>query len=168
MTDMRWRTVDGQYALIVGSRCWKRIEHECARSRHLETGGILIGYYTPDNSTAMVTGASSPPKDSKRGPTWFQRGVAGLSSVLRRLWYHPRRSYYIGEWHYHPSVSVKPSRDDIVQMVKISESTDYQCKEPIMLVVGEAVNGRRLARALVFPAGTPPVEMRFLETLGPV
>ncbi len=166
MPEKGWWTVDDEYGVIVQDECWQSMVQECASAGEMETGGILIGYYTPDKATAVVTKAVGPPVDSERGHTWFRRGIAGLSAVLRRLWDQPRRTYYVGEWHYHPAARVEPSPDDLEQMVKISRASNYQCKEPIMLVIGNAVDGRRPIRAFVFPAGSAPREMKLAEVLG--
>ncbi len=160
MPDRYWRTPRGEFALVIDDQCWRSIEKECSRWDGMETGGILIGYYTSDKSTAIVTEASGPPRDSRRGPTWFQRGVAGLTSLLGELWRQSQRTHYLGEWHYHPSPSVEPSQEDIDQMVSISTSPNYRCQEPIMLVVGRTSSGRRPVRAFVFPNSRAHLEFQ--------
>lgn len=159
MTARCWQTAGGEYGLSIGDECWATIEQQCSKADRAETGGILIGYYTNDRAIAIVTTVLGPPEDSESGPTWFRRGIAGLSAALRRLWYQERKSYYVGEWHYHPSATVDPSRQDMEQMVSISNASNYQCREPIMLLVGKAVNRRRPAKAVVFPSGQLPLEM---------
>jgi hypothetical protein len=48
-------------------------------------------------------------------------------------------------------------------MVDISTSPNYQCREPIMLIVGRLTNGRHPVRAFVFPHGRPRLEFQLDE-----
>ena len=150
---------------MVKSDPWKDIESECIKANGCETGGILIGYYTDERTTAVVTEATAPPKDSSYGRNWFRRGVAGLKALLVGRWNSlGQRTFYIGEWHFHPSVNVEPSKDDYKQMRDISNSLNYHCNEPIMLIFGQDVGDNRPARAFVFPRGKRPYEYHRLST----
>ncbi|MBT8470688.1 MAG: Mov34/MPN/PAD-1 family protein [Gemmatimonadetes bacterium] len=147
-----WITPCGGYALRLTAASWQQMDRECGRAEALETGGILVGHYTTDESTAVVAEALPPPKDSTRGRSWFRRGVAGLRGLLAKRWESQVRTYYVGEWHYHPASIVEPSGDDLVQMYGISADPRYRCREPIMLIVGQARDGdERPVRAFVFP-----------------
>lgn len=149
--SVEWSTTGSEYRMLLTRAVWNAICRHCGKNEGLETGGILMGYYTDDQRTAVVTEATPPPSDSKSGGTWFQRGVAGLQRLLRRRWVQRNRRYYLGEWHFHPALVVEPSGDDIRQMFRISEAETYNCPEPIMLIAGRAVNGERRCRAFVFP-----------------
>lgn len=154
-----WITPCRGYALRVTAASRQQIDRECGRSGAIETGGILVGHYTADESMAVVTEALPPPKDSARGRSWFHRGVAGLRGLLAKRWESQVRTYYIGEWHYHPASIVEPSEDDFAQMYSINADPRYNCREPVMLIVGQARNGdERPVRALVFPRGQLHIE----------
>lgn len=99
-----------------------------------ETGGILIGHYDLDGKSAIVTEATIRPKDSRAGSTWFQRGVQGLKDLLTDRW--SRGSYYVGEWHSHPSASPAPSGNDLKEMRAISREVSYRCPKPILVIAG--------------------------------
>jgi hypothetical protein len=74
--------------------------------------------------------------------------------LLRRLWNSPQREHYIGEWHYHTSVRVEPSEEDISQMRDIAIDPNYQCKEPIMIICGSQKGIQAaVTRVFVFPCG---------------
>jgi len=155
----RWATNNCEYMLEISLDALRFLEIECTKADGREIGGILIGYYSEDHSTAIITEASSPPKDSTFGYNWFRRGIAGLRSLLACRWQNAgRRTYYVGEWHYHPTVQVMPSGDDFRQMREISCSSNYQSKEPIMLIIGQKHKGTRQLRAFVFPHGSQPFE----------
>lgn len=157
-----WVTPCEGYVLRIADESWFQIDRECNRAGAAETGGILVGYYTSDRSTAVVTEALPPPKDSVRGRSWFQRGVAGLRGLLNKRWDSEFRTYYIGEWHYHPATIVEPSEDDLKQMYRINADPRYRCREPLMMIVGQGRNdGERPIRVFVFPHGAS-----FIELLG--
>lgn len=154
-----WITPCREYALRVTAASWQQIDRECDQSGEIETGGILVGHYTPDNLTAVVTEALPPPKDSARGRSWFHRGVAGLHRLLAKRWENQIRTYYIGEWHYHPAIRVEPSHVDLGQMYGINVDLRFCCKEPVMLIVGQAQHvDERPVRAFVFPQGEHYIE----------
>lgn len=149
-----WKTNQGEYLLEINSDVLNFLEFECSKVNGRETGGILLGYYSDDSSTAIITEATIPPRDSSCGYNWFQRGIAGLKSLLIHRWKNSsRRIFYIGEWHFHPAQMVIPSSEDYKQMQEISNSENYQCKEPIMLIIGNRINSTRHIRVFVFPCG---------------
>ncbi len=131
-----------------------------AGANSVETGGILIGYYSQDRSTAIVTQATRAPRDSRSGPTWFIRGVVGLRHLLAKFWKEPKRHYYLGEWHYHPAKTVEPSCEDFTQMRLISESSDYNCAEPVLIIVGEGMGVDLPAKVFVFPKEAPTLNLK--------
>ena len=157
----KWMANKGEFLLEILPKAMKFIDEECQNAMNKETGGILIGYYTNNQSTAIVTEASSPPLDSLSGFTWFHRGEEGLKKILFQRWHNMnKRTYYIGEWHYHPVIQISPSNEDFKQMIKISGSRRYQCKDPIMMIFGKNNNGNRKIRAFVFPNSKQPYEFK--------
>lgn len=160
-TALDWITPCQRYALRIAAESWGQIDRECSRSGTIETGGILVGQYTDDQSTALVTEALPPPRDSTRGRMWFHRGVAGLRRLLARRWESECRTYYIGEWHYHPASIVEPSVDDLAQMHEIKSDRRYHCREPVMIIVGRGLSGgERRLRAFVFAHQASPIEFQ--------
>lgn len=59
---------------------------------------------------------------------------AGHYYEAKRAW--QKQQYYLGEWHYHPNASPKPSALDLKTMVNLSKDEDLGCPEPILLVIG--------------------------------
>ena len=106
----------------------------CKKTEIYEIGGIIIGYYSTDLKKIIITEFTFPPKDSKKGKTWFIRGVEGLEELLNKKW--RKNEYYLGEWHFHPNNSPEPSFQDKKQLLSISKSKNFFCPEPIMLIVG--------------------------------
>ncbi len=107
----------------------------CHKSPKSETGGILIGRYSKDHTTAIVEQVTGPPPDSQHYFATFFRGIRGLQDLLNLLWSRPKKSYYLGEWHYHPLPILTPSGADIEQMKQIAASEKYACPEPILVII---------------------------------
>lgn len=131
---MIYSSQDNQYHVTLSNEGLGAILKHIKKAGSHETGGILIGAYNEDRSTAIVNTISGAPTDSKHGSTWFQRGLKGLQKLLNSLW--GAGEYYLGEWHFHPNASPSPSFQDITQMKAISESLAYRCPEPILLIIG--------------------------------
>jgi integrative and conjugative element protein (TIGR02256 family) len=149
----------GRYRISIRDAALASMDRFCTSSAHLETGGILLGHYADDGVVAVVEEATAPPNDSGRGGSWFRRGVAGLREELARRWRQPKRTFYVGEWHFHPAATIVPSPQDFAQMKDIAASSRYQCREPLLVIVGgEMIAGRRSLRAFVCPVGEPPLE----------
>jgi len=146
------RTFDGKYGLLIEEHVLVELDRMCLEAGTFETGGVLVGRYSEDLAVAIVREATPPPSDSQRGMSWFSRGVLGLRGKLRRRWGAQVHSFYLGEWHYHPSAHVEPSPTDINQMFTIRDDSNYHCAEPIMVILGQAGDGgERPVKAFVFP-----------------
>ncbi|NVJ07789.1 Mov34/MPN/PAD-1 family protein [Myxococcus sp. AM001] len=160
MTDWSGKTADGTFAVQVQAPVLSALDRLCREAGASETGGILIGRYSDDLSIASVREATPPPPDSRRGRSWFVRGVSGLGNMLGDKWREKDRAYYVGEWHFHPVAHIEPSRDDFDQMLKISRAKEYDCKEPLLLILGTGEqDGRRSLRAFVCPNRCVPLEL---------
>ncbi|WP_437999684.1 Mov34/MPN/PAD-1 family protein [Sorangium sp. So ce185] len=161
MTDWRAQTVDGSYAVLLQAPVLRDLDRFCSEAGASETGGILIGRYSDDLAVAVVREATPPPADSRRGRSWFVRGVSGLRDMLGRRWRAKERTYYVGEWHFHPVQTVEPSTEDFAQMLEIARGREYDCKAPLLLILGAGSHeGARALRAFVCPAGCAPLELR--------
>lgn len=126
---------DKKVCILIRQHVLDQLIKICKDSDVLETGGILIGKYSKDLGCAIISEITNAPKDSKRGRTTFERGVAGLKSILQKA-LRLNRHYYLGEWHYHPYGSANPSTTDKRQVKEISEDEKYNCPEPILVIIG--------------------------------
>ncbi|EAA7975140.1 Mov34/MPN/PAD-1 family protein [Escherichia coli] len=149
--------VSAEYTANLSSSSLQQMIDECIKAGTNETGGILIGSYSEDGSTAFIVEATARPDDSLVGRTTFQRGVKGLKSLLDSRW--KTGQYYVGEWHFHPGGSSEPSPDDFVSMKNISSNPNYQCREPVMIILGGDPSGAYTLCANVFPRGKPPIRL---------
>ncbi len=81
-----------------------------------------------------------------------------MRSLLLDRWDKNQRTYYLGEWHYHPAQIIEPSLTDLKQMIDISKSRRYHCSEPILIIIGHVSKAETLARAFVFLKGQERLE----------
>jgi len=161
MKPWKGQTADGTFAVEFHASVLNTLDRHCHQAQSSETGGILVGRYSDDLSLAIVLEATPPPPDSRRGYSWFVRGVNGLRDTLGERWRAEERTYYVGEWHFHPVDHVEPSGDDFSQMREISRAKDYDCREPLLLIVGVGkTEGQRPFRAFVCPADGMPLELK--------
>ena len=144
MSDRQFRSSDRRFGVQLSAWVLADIDRWCREAHPAETGGVLVGAYSPCRTLAHVAQASSPPSDSAAGPTWFFRGIGRLNDLLRNLWSAPKRTYYVGEWHYHAVPCAEPSPQDIAQLRAIAHNPQYNCPEPILVIVGSGSSPRPL------------------------
>lgn len=133
---LRFRSSDRRFSLYLPARGVVALLAHVRQAGRLETGGILIGKYTEDLAEATVAEVLGPPPDSRAWGTSFLRGVHGLVRELRTLWGSAVRTYYLGEWHFHPYASSEPSPEDQRQMFSIAQDSKFRCPEAILLIIG--------------------------------
>lgn len=141
---------DGRFAVTLDISAIRVMVGNSATAHRMETGGILIGRYDIDHSTAIVVESTPKPKDSVFNWFSFRRGSSGLKQLLIKRW--NVGLHYLGEWHYHPGGSSEPSNSDHHAMAKIAENPKYDCHEPILVIIG----------------GRPPEMFEFSVTVYPV
>lgn len=127
-----------KFNLFIEDAFLEQINTHIKKAGRKETGGILIGNYSGDQSIAKIKKITGPPQDSKSSYSWFHRGMKGLQNLIDKSW--DKNEYYIGEWHYHPFSAPNPSGQDIRQMKDIATSSTYNCPEPLLLIVGGSPN----------------------------
>lgn len=130
---------DASFKLTLCRQHYEMMRKLCKKSHPKETGGILIGNYSEDQHTAIISKITISPRDSKHGLNWFERGTEGLQYILDNAW-DKEGMYYLGEWHYHPKDFPQPSFIDEKQMERIGTNPKYHCPEPILIIVNGDIN----------------------------
>lgn len=97
-----------------------------------ETGGFLLGKYSDNNHSAIVSLVLSPLK-STSGPMFFQRETDGMEGIWDKL--YKEGLIYLGEWHSHPNGSATYSVTDKKALANIAQCKNVVIKNPIMLIV---------------------------------
>jgi len=157
MPDNEYWSRDQRFGMALPERELARMVGFCKRAKGKETGGILVGSYSEKHDCALVGSVSKAPRDSQAGPTWFRRGVSGLQRWLSKLW--KSKTYYLGEWHFHPFAAPDPSGTDISEMVGVSKDDRCKCPEPVLVILGGNPAADWQLRAFVFPRGQARVEL---------
>jgi integrative and conjugative element protein (TIGR02256 family) len=141
-----------EFYVLISRDSLKTARAECFKNPDRETGGILVGRYSEDRTTAYISGMLPPPLDSRRSRTWFIRGTKGLKELLSRIW-KDESTFYLGEWYYHPHSSPQPSLVDGISMRDVADDPNSQCTAPILLILGgdPADNAQPIYMA-VYPA----------------
>ncbi|MFF2911147.1 Mov34/MPN/PAD-1 family protein [Paenibacillus sp. NPDC057934] len=134
MTDKIYYHNDFAYTVLLENELINQMLNFCRAKMPLETGGILVGEYSKNALSARIMYISGPPQDSKHRTHEFYRGTHNLESLLSDFW--EKGLFYLGEWHFHPKASPNPSLVDRKQMRKISNGNNYNCPEPILLILG--------------------------------
>ena len=141
----------------------------------LETGGILMGYFTiPLNQfrDLVITDLIGPGPDAAHHRLSFEPDhdwqVLRLAEIYARS---GRTAKYVGDWHTHPEGQPVPSIRDKNTLELISRHQPARCPEPIMLIAGNPL-GSSIWKLRTYsherspwrPAATPvSVPLRFSE-----
>jgi proteasome lid subunit RPN8/RPN11 len=115
----------------------------CKKSGNLETGGVLIGRYSTNKTTCTVDKFLGPTEDSLQKAYTFESGIKGLKDIFSTFW--KKKKYFIGDWHFHPGSSPVPSNQDYAQLREIACNTEFRCKCPVMIIIGERDNNYLLS-----------------------
>lgn len=156
--DLIFKSSDQRFGLRMSDSELRRVTEACDEAMPEETGGILTGFYNDALDCAIVTSASLSPDGSRSGRTWFQRGTRGLQAWIDRLW-SAGRSYYLGEWHSHPTGRPEPSPTDLKQMRQLALSAEVHCPEPVLLILGGTPSTGWDARAFVILRDGSTIEL---------
>jgi integrative and conjugative element protein (TIGR02256 family) len=149
---------DRQFGVRLAEEVLRHMLQACRQSCPHETGGILVGYYVDTLDCAVVTAATTAPSDSRKGSMWFHRGTYGLQPWLNSPWQR-KHTYYLGEWHFHPSAPPSPSQTDAEQMRSIANAPSYHCPEPLLMIIGGDPAAALTVGVYVFPRGKSSLKL---------
>jgi integrative and conjugative element protein (TIGR02256 family) len=134
---------------------WELMVEEVARKTPLETGGVLVGYWSdstlvggrnPAGSAqpsarfdAVVTNYVGPGPRAIHTPRSFTPDhdyhANRVAEIYRRS---ARRDLYLGDWHSHPGADTTLSSLDKRTLRRIARSNTARCKTPLMLILDDA------------------------------
>lgn len=105
-----------------------------------EFGGFLIGYYSDDNKTLLITDIILPNK-CEGLPFSFLRSSEGIEKTLKELYDQEPKKYYVGEWHTHPNGATMYSQTDLKAMISIEKCSTVKIHNPVLLILSISENG---------------------------
>ncbi|MGN6638024.1 MAG: Mov34/MPN/PAD-1 family protein [Mucilaginibacter sp.] len=114
-----------------------------------EFGGLLVGNYSADKKTVLVT-ETLLPKAYKSSKYSFERGSNGFRKKLLDLYNQAEPKFYVGEWHTHPNGRPNPSFTDMCALKKIADHEEVHITSPVMLIVGLNANAVELGFYVYF------------------
>lgn len=158
----RLRSLNGRLGMDLPTALLDRMVRLCQSAGRVETGGILVGYYSDNHAVAIVNAVSNAPVDSTQTRTRFHRGICGLQQWINRLW-RQNQGFYLGEWHFHPFASPQPSPRDLEQIEEVAGAQVYCCPEPLLVIIGGDPRGAWNYRAFVFVGERGLVELMPLD-----
>ncbi|NCD03864.1 MAG: hypothetical protein EOM00_12915 [Clostridia bacterium] len=134
MDDLIFQDDNQLFTVKLKREVYSQMISYCGKSNPYETGGVLIGNYSTNQTTANIMQTTLPPMHSIHQKYSFHRRSTGLKIFFDQVW--DRGQYYLGEWHYHPNSSAGPSDTDLKQMLLLSNHKKLKCPEPILLIIG--------------------------------
>lgn len=127
--------------------CWltrtaeKVIRSEAARHPDQETGGVLLGYFSPEGSV-VVADATGPGPDASRSCDSFHPDIAWQrQEVAVRYAESGRINTYLGDWHTHPNGVLVLSPTDRRTLRRISQTATARVPQALMAILAPDAAG---------------------------
>ena len=137
--------------VLITEDAHQKVVGESRDSGKLETGGVLVGFFT-DDGNAVITDASAPGPNAERKSDSFKRDVEFCQQFLVDSRSDMGdRGCYVGEWHYHPTGTNNPSSRDLLSMLEISRQSNYETDHPVSLILSPSL---QLGATIHFPNGS--------------
>lgn len=114
------------------------MHREAARYFPLETGGLLMGYWSADDRgpVAVVTRLIGPGPKADRTPFSFEPDADWQAEQVARMYARSRRRItYLGDWHSHPGGAPRPSRRDLQVARLIAGAPEARASEPLLCIL---------------------------------
>ncbi len=116
------------------------IKNEIRKDMKIETGGVLAGFID-EARKLVITHISGPGPKAKKKRDGFLKDIEFCQKFLDEVYQSTQtKSNYMGEWHYHPSLSHQPSKIDINSISDISTQPEYLLDEALMIIVTKDFN----------------------------
>ncbi len=125
--------------IYVDKAAYEFMQKESKASDSIETGGVLIGQFSPPGRF-VVRRATGPGPKAFRTPTLLRRDVEYCQAEIDRAAEEMGlNGQYIGEWHYHTSGCNSPSGVDIKSLKEIAEDDKYLTENPLMIIFSQTL-----------------------------
>lgn len=130
---MRQKNIEKNLELVISDDLMQNLVDTGLDHLPNEFGGYLIGKYSEDQQTAIITGYILP-KEFKATKVLFEPSVKGVEKEFVRL-YEDKQEYYIGEWHTHPYGSSRFSNTDLLAMERVVQTDSVCITNPLLLIL---------------------------------
>ena len=113
------------------------IKDEAESKTPLETGGLLIGYFSADDDQVVITNVVGPGPNAKHRRRTYKPDYSFHRKEISRIFHESEGlCTYLGDWHSHPNAPAYLSFLDKRALRNISRFPDNYIDRPIMLVLG--------------------------------
>jgi integrative and conjugative element protein (TIGR02256 family) len=115
------------------------IECEVRETKNdVETGGVLMGYYTVKDEVVITHCCGPGPKAIQKRYSIFLDSSYAQEFVNEVYTNSDGQITYIGDWHSHTSSNLTPSRTDKIELNKIVKNKQSRLGMPIMVITNFA------------------------------
>ncbi len=127
--------------------CWltrtaeQAIRAEAARHLDKETGGLLLGYCSPDGSLVVADATGPGPRARRTRDSFHPDVVWQRSEVADRYAASGRINTYLGDWHTHPRGVLLLSPTDRRTLRRIAQTTTARAPHALMAVLAPDAEG---------------------------
>jgi integrative and conjugative element protein (TIGR02256 family) len=109
---------------------------EAARRAPWETGGVLLGYWSPVGDEPVVTSYIGPgPNAVHQRYRFLPDHCFHLTEIARQYEASGRRLTYLGDWHTHPGGGGGLSELDSKTLLQIARKPAARAPRPLMVVL---------------------------------
>lgn len=113
-----------------------RMREEAERRAPLETGGVLLGYWSADEQSTLISDASGPgPRATHRRFDFAPDAKFQEAYVAQAYEDSGRVSTYLGDWHSHPGGGDELSPTDVATLWRIARYARARARRPMMAIL---------------------------------
>ncbi|MDW7644815.1 MAG: Mov34/MPN/PAD-1 family protein [Desulfuromonadales bacterium] len=125
----------------INNNVYQEMLDEANDKAPLETGGLLVGYFSRDNTEIVATGMVGPGLNAVHGECFFSPDEDYQREEMGRIYDEKDgQIFYLGDWHTHPSGPGILSGKDKKALRNIARFPDNYVDNPSMLVLYGNVN----------------------------
>lgn len=120
-----------------------------------ETGGMLVGYESPEDAHAVVvTGLIEGGPNARQGQNFFHPDGRWQRTELARVYERSGRvETFLGDWHSHPHGLPLPSPTDLRTAARTAANKRARAPRPLTLIVGRHADENWVLAAFRFERG---------------
>jgi len=138
-----------EYSIGITEKVLRFIEMEAAKTKRVETGGIIAGKGSHEEGKVLITHASNSGPRAVRRKRSFMRDTSYCQGLLDQWAIQSKGEIdYFGEWHKHFEIEPRPSVLDLDTMQRIASDRNYHVEQAILLIIGIS-NRRDSLRAFI-------------------
>lgn len=112
------------------------MQQEAERAFPLETGGVLMGYWTKNNQDAVIRSVIGPGPKAKHERSSFAPDYEWQEMQIACIYKDSGRFFtYLGDWHSHPDGLSRLSLKDRITLWRIANYRQARIAHPIMVIL---------------------------------